>query len=130
MLAPVLDEIAAELDEKVRVGKVDVDNNLALSNRLGIRDIPTVLIFKSGELKDPVVGLASKADLVCRLNRVKISHHSASVWRIPQYQGVRTQCFLAFLPNETTADVVANLVSAESASDYTILTKGASFLLH
>jgi thioredoxin 1 len=73
MLAPVLDEIAAELDEKVRVGKVDVDNNLALSNRLGIRDIPTVLIFKYGELKDQVVGLVSKVDLVPRLNRVQIS---------------------------------------------------------
>lgn len=67
MIAPVLDEIALELGEKVRVAKVDVDNNLELSNRLGIRDIPTLLIFKSGEVKDLVVGLTSKADLVSRL---------------------------------------------------------------
>ena len=67
MIAPVLDEIASELGEKVRVAKVDVDNNLELSNRLGIRNIPTLLIFKSGEVKDLVVGLTSKADLVSRL---------------------------------------------------------------
>ena len=72
MIAPVLDEIASELGEKVRIAKVDVDKNLELSTRLGIRDIPTLLIFKSGEVKDQVVGLTSKADLVSRLNMVKI----------------------------------------------------------
>jgi thioredoxin 1 len=71
MIAPVLDEIATEQGEKVRVAKVDVDNNPALSNRFGIRNIPTLLIFKSGEVKDQVVGLTSKADLVARLSKVK-----------------------------------------------------------
>jgi thioredoxin len=71
MIAPVLDEIASEHGEKVRVAKVDVDNNPALSNRFGIRNIPTLLIFKSGEVKDQVVGLTSKADLVSRLNLLK-----------------------------------------------------------
>jgi thioredoxin len=71
MIAPVLDEIATEQGEKVRVAKVDVDNNPTLSNRFGIRNIPTLLIFKSGEVKDQVVGLTSKADLVSRLNTLK-----------------------------------------------------------
>ena len=71
MIAPVLDEIATEQGENVRVAKVDVDNNPALSNRFGIRNIPTLLIFKSGEVKDQVVGLTSKADLVSRLGKVK-----------------------------------------------------------
>ena len=71
MIAPVLDEIASEQGENVRVAKVDVDNNPTLSNRFGIRNIPTMLIFKSGEVKDQVVGLTSKSDLVSRLSKVK-----------------------------------------------------------
>jgi len=70
MIAPVLDEIASEQGEKVRVAKVDVDNNPTLSNRFGIRNIPTLLIFKSGEVKDQVVGLTSKSDLVSRLGKL------------------------------------------------------------
>jgi thioredoxin 1 len=64
MIAPVLEEIAKEEGPNVRVGKVDVDNNPALSNRFGIRNIPTLLFFKGGEVKDQVVGLTSKAELV------------------------------------------------------------------
>jgi thioredoxin 1 len=71
MIAPVLDEIAKEQGNAVRIAKVDVDNNPALSNRFGIRNIPTMLFFKSGEVKDQVVGLTSKADLVSRLNALK-----------------------------------------------------------
>jgi thioredoxin 1 len=71
MIAPVLDVIALEQGNAVRIAKVDVDNNPALSNRFGIRNIPTMLFFKSGEVKDQVVGLTSKADLVSRLNALK-----------------------------------------------------------
>jgi thioredoxin 1 len=71
MIAPVLEEIAKEEGEKVRVGKVDVDSNPALSNRFGIRNIPTLLFFKGGEVKDTVVGLTSKAELVKRLQALK-----------------------------------------------------------
>jgi thioredoxin 1 len=71
MIAPVLDEIAKEQGEAVRVAKVDVDNSQALSNRFGIRNIPTLLFFKGGEVKDQVVGLTSKADLVSRLHALK-----------------------------------------------------------
>jgi thioredoxin 1 len=71
MIAPVLEEIAEEQAEAVRIVKVDVDNNPELSNRFGIRNIPTLLFFKGGELKDQVVGLTGKADLISRLNALK-----------------------------------------------------------
>ena len=71
MIAPVLEEIAKEEGENIRVAKVDVDNNPALSNRFGIRNIPTLLFFKGGEVKDQVVGLTSKADLIKRIEALK-----------------------------------------------------------
>jgi thioredoxin 1 len=71
MIAPVLEEIAKEQGEKIQIGKVDVDSNPAISNRFGIRNIPTLLFFKGGEVKDQVVGLTSKADLVSRLQGLK-----------------------------------------------------------
>src|ERR1700756_37482 len=71
MIAPVLDEIAKEQADAVRIVKVDVDNNPELSNRCEIRNIPTLLFFKGGELKDQVVGLTTKADLISRLNAIK-----------------------------------------------------------
>jgi len=70
-IAPVLEEIAEEQAEAVRIVKVDVDNNPELSNRFEIRYIPTLLFFKSGELKDQVVGLTSKADLISRLKALR-----------------------------------------------------------
>ena len=71
IVAPLLEEIAQEQTEAVRIINVDVDNNPDLSNRFGIRNIPTLLFFKGGELKDQVVGLTSKADLISRLNALK-----------------------------------------------------------
>ena len=71
MIAPVLDEVAEEQADAVRIVKVDVDNNPELSNRCEIRNIPTLLFFKGGELKDQVVGLTTKADLISRLNALK-----------------------------------------------------------
>ena len=71
MIAPVLEEIAEEQADAVRIVKVDVDNNPELSNRCEIRNIPTLLFFKGGELKDQVVGLTTKADLISRLNALK-----------------------------------------------------------
>ena len=71
LIAPILEEIAEEQAEAVRIVKVDVDNNPELSNRFGIRNIPALLFFEGGELKDQVVGLTSKADLISRLNALK-----------------------------------------------------------
>jgi thioredoxin 1 len=71
MTAPVLDEIAKEQGENVRIGKIDVDSSPVISSRFGIRNIPTLLFFKRGEVKDQVVGVTSKADLVSRLQALK-----------------------------------------------------------
>ena len=67
MIAPVLDEIAKEQGDVVKIAKVDVDKSPTLSSRFGIRNAPTLLFFKGGQVKDQVVGLTSKADLISRL---------------------------------------------------------------
>jgi thioredoxin 1 len=71
MIAPVLEEIAKEQAGNVKIVKVDVDNSPSLSNRFGIRNIPTLLFFKDGEVKDQVVGVTSKADLISRVKTLK-----------------------------------------------------------
>ena len=67
MIAPVLDEIAKGQGESVKIVKVDVDKSPNLTNRFGIRNVPTLLFFNGGEVKDKVVGVTSKADLISRL---------------------------------------------------------------
>ena len=59
-LAPTIDELATEYDGKVMVGKLNVDENPAIQSRFSIMGIPTVLIFKGGEVVEQVVGLADK----------------------------------------------------------------------
>jgi thioredoxin 1 len=71
MIAPVLDEIAKEQGENVKIAKVNVDEWPSLSSRFGIRNIPTLLFFKSGEVKDQVVGVTSKSDLLSRLKALQ-----------------------------------------------------------
>ena len=63
-IAPILDELAVELNEKLLIGKVNLDENQDLAMKYSIRSIPTILFFKDGELKDTKVGLASKTDLI------------------------------------------------------------------
>jgi thioredoxin 1 len=67
MIAPILDEIAREKAGSVKVGKVNVDNNQSLSARYNIRAIPTLLLFKDGQLRDQIMGMTSKKDLLNRL---------------------------------------------------------------
>jgi thioredoxin 1 len=67
MIAPLLDEIAREKAGSVKVAKVNVDENQSLSLKYNIRAIPALLFFKNGQLRDQVTGVASKKDL---LNRV------------------------------------------------------------
>jgi thioredoxin 1 len=68
MIAPVLDEIADEKAGAVKIAKVDVDNNQALSARFGIRAIPTLLLFKNGAVQDQMVGMTSKHDLISKID--------------------------------------------------------------
>jgi thioredoxin 1 len=66
-IAPVVEELAAEYDGKLLVGKVDVDNNPKISGMLGIRSIPTLLVFKNGKVVEQIIGALPKATLVQRL---------------------------------------------------------------
>ena len=67
MIAPMLDEIAKEKAESVKVAKVNVDENQSLSFKYNIRAIPSLLIFKNGQLRDQVTGMTSKKDLLGRI---------------------------------------------------------------
>ena len=62
-LAPILDEIADEYEGKITIAKVNVDENVQLPPKYGIRGIPTMLLFNNGELIDTKVGMSSKTDL-------------------------------------------------------------------
>jgi len=67
MIAPVLDEIAEEKAGQVKIGKVNVDDNQELATRFGIRAIPTLLLFKDGQVKETIVGMTGKKDLEKKL---------------------------------------------------------------
>ncbi|MCD4747052.1 MAG: thioredoxin [Bacteroidales bacterium] len=67
MIGPIVQEIGQEYEGKVVVGKVDVDNNPGVSAKFGIRNIPTVLFFKDGEIIDKQVGAVPKQVLVSKL---------------------------------------------------------------
>ncbi len=67
MLGPVLDEIATEKGDAVRVVKVNVDDEPDLAVEYGIRNIPALFFFKDGELKDKALGVQPKAEIVRRL---------------------------------------------------------------
>lgn len=62
-IAPILEEVAAEMGDGVVVTKVNVDENQGLAQQFGIRAIPTLLFFKDGQLKDTVTGLLPKDEL-------------------------------------------------------------------
>lgn len=67
-LGPIIEEIANDFEGKAVVGKVDVDNNQQISVDYGIRNIPTVLIFKNGEVVDKIVGVSPKEVIAEKLN--------------------------------------------------------------
>jgi thioredoxin 1 len=68
MIAPLLDEIAREKVDSVKVAKVNVDENQSLSFKYNIRAIPALLFFKNGQLRDQVTGVTSKKDLLNRID--------------------------------------------------------------
>lgn len=68
MVAPVVEEIANDLTGKLKVVKVNTDENYGVSARYGIRSIPTLGIFKNGKLVDAVIGAVPKAHLVDKIN--------------------------------------------------------------
>jgi thioredoxin 1 len=68
-IAPIVDELATQFDGKITVAKVNVDENPAVPGKFQIRGIPTLLLFKNGNLEETVVGLAGKEDLARMIER-------------------------------------------------------------
>ena len=68
MIAPVLDEVASEYADRIRVAKLNIDENPATPPKYGIRGIPTLMLFKNGEVEATKVGAVSKAQLTAFLD--------------------------------------------------------------
>jgi thioredoxin 1 len=66
-IAPILDELATELDGKLKIAKVNVDDSGDLAAQYGVRAIPTMLLFKGGQLAEQFVGMMDKASLKAKL---------------------------------------------------------------
>jgi thioredoxin 1 len=70
MIAPIVEELAEEYTGKVKVGKLNVDENQAVAAQFGVMSIPTLLVFKGGQPVERIVGYMPKKDLQARLNGV------------------------------------------------------------
>ena len=68
MIAPILEEISAENEGKIRIAKIDVDANPALARQFDVMSIPTLILFKDGEVEHRMVGAKGKAQLVEELS--------------------------------------------------------------
>lgn len=69
MVGPIVEELAKDYDGKAVIGKVDVDSNPNISMQFGIRNIPTLLVFKNGQVVDKQVGVAPKAALAGKIDK-------------------------------------------------------------
>lgn len=70
MMAPVIEKMAEEYDGKAVIGKLDVDESMDIAGRYGVMNIPTLIIFKDGQIANKFVGLQSKNDLKKALDAV------------------------------------------------------------
>jgi thioredoxin 1 len=68
MIGPVVEELSSEYDGKAVIGKMDIDSNPGTPMKYGVRSIPTLLVFKNGEVVDKVVGAVPKATLTSKLD--------------------------------------------------------------
>jgi len=68
MIAPILDEISSEYGERVTIAKINIDDNQATPQKFGVRGIPTLMLFKNGELEATKVGAVSKSQLTAFLD--------------------------------------------------------------
>ena len=69
-MEPILEELAKEIDGKVVVGKIDIDENEELANRFGIRSVPTMLVFSKGEVAERIVGITPKKAILEKLENL------------------------------------------------------------
>lgn len=68
MVGPIVDELAGEYEGKAVIGKLNVDENPAIAENYGIRSIPTMLVFKNGEIVDKIVGAVPKTTISGKLD--------------------------------------------------------------
>ena len=68
MIGPLVEELAGEYEGKAKVGKMNIDNNSSTPMKYGVRSIPTLLVFKNGEVVDKIVGAVPKTTLADKLN--------------------------------------------------------------
>lgn len=70
LIAPIVEELAVEYKDKAKIGKLDVDDNQQTAIKFGVRSIPTILIFKEGQVKETIIGAVPKNQIVQKLNAV------------------------------------------------------------
>ncbi|MEJ2634879.1 MAG: thioredoxin [Calditrichia bacterium] len=70
MIAPIMEEFANEYDSKIKIAKLDVDNNPNVAIKFGIRSIPTVLFFKDGKVAEQVIGAYPKTHFLDKLQKI------------------------------------------------------------
>ena len=70
IIAPIVEELASEYSGKAKIGKLDVDDNQHTAIKYGVRSIPTLLIFKDGEVRETIIGAVPKGQIVQKLNSV------------------------------------------------------------
>ena len=73
MIGPIVEDIANEYEGKIKVGKMDIDENEVTPTNLGIRAIPTIMIFKDGTMVDHHVGLLTKHDLKVKIDKALLN---------------------------------------------------------
>lgn len=70
MIAPIVEELSNDYEGKLKVGKLDVDENQQIAIKYGVRSIPTVLLFKNGEVKETIIGAVPKSVFIDKLEPV------------------------------------------------------------
>lgn len=70
MQAPIIDELEVEVDDKIKIGKLDVDANQQTAQKYEVMSIPTIIIFKDGEVVERLTGLQSKDILLEKINQL------------------------------------------------------------
>ena len=68
MMSPIIDEISDELGDKVKVRKINTDENLGLAQKYGIMSIPTIMIIKNGEISKTFIGVTDKDEIIKEVN--------------------------------------------------------------
>ncbi len=70
MMSPIIDSIAEELEDKIKVGKINTDENINLAGQYGVMSIPTILVIKNGEVAKSFIGVTDKETIISELNNI------------------------------------------------------------